>query len=78
MSPKNLVVPWRPVDEKQLEKDARRTLKKRLGRFMATESLKTSQKHPKASYFQAREPKSGRFQLRNGIKDPSGLDVDVE
>lgn len=42
VSPKNLVVPWRPVDEKQLEKDARRTLKK------------------------------------NGIKDPSGLDVDME
>lgn len=42
VNPKNLVVPWRPVDEKQLEKDARRTLKK------------------------------------NGIKDPSGQDVDME
>ena len=28
MSPKNLVVPWKPVDEAQLDKDARRTLKK--------------------------------------------------
>eukprot|EP00437_Effrenium_voratum_P000967 CAMPEP_0181435504 /NCGR_PEP_ID=MMETSP1110-20121109/20367_1 /TAXON_ID=174948 /ORGANISM="Symbiodinium sp., Strain CCMP421" /LENGTH=267 /DNA_ID=CAMNT_0023559041 /DNA_START=49 /DNA_END=852 /DNA_ORIENTATION=+ len=28
VSPKNLVVPWKPVDEAQLDKDARRTLKK--------------------------------------------------
>mmetsp|Transcript_8395 Transcript_8395/g.15320 ORF Transcript_8395/g.15320 Transcript_8395/m.15320 type:complete len:274 (-) Transcript_8395:136-957(-) len=28
VNPKNLVVPWKPVDEEQLMKDARRTLKK--------------------------------------------------